>query len=182
MDAHSLAPHAANTSRDQDTVIGPKALFKGELTFEGCGRIYGALEGSIRASGEVEVAAGGSIQATVEADIITVGGLVQGDLIARDQVELTSRANLQGDVTAAALVVAKGATFVGRCTVGPDALGTLPRERAPAGTTEAKPKPTSRHAPQPPHPSRATSEWLSEPIAVPTPGDWMNQPTPARTA
>jgi cytoskeletal protein CcmA (bactofilin family) len=152
---------------DQITVLGVDAKFKGELTLEGTGRINGTFEGTIRA-GEIQIGETASCHATIEGGTIIIEGVHQGDLIARDCLQLASKANVQGDVTATALAVAQGATFIGRCVVGPDALAHASRQSGAARNGELR-KPVQPR----------TGDWLEQPAAPATPApDWLGQPTP----
>ena len=112
---------------DFATVIGPDARFKGELTFTGGVRIDGKFEGSIETQGKVLVSEGGELKAEVKANNVTLEGRLVGNLAAKDRVELKASARMEGDVRAAKLLVVEGATFVGRCEVGPDVKSTVDR-------------------------------------------------------
>jgi len=161
----------ARESRSENlTVLGADAKFKGELTLEGVGKIHGVFEGSIRA-GELQISEGATCHASVEGNTILIEGTHQGDLVARDCLQLSNRANVQGDVTATALAVAQGATFIGRCIVGPDALANAGRMAIAAKTEARKPGP-SRPA-----------DWMENKAASPaTPApDWLGQPDPTVT-
>ncbi len=103
------------------TVIGPDTKIKGEMTFESTARLLGQFEGKIQAKGELQVADSAQCRASVDAGKVVVDGLVEGNINARERVELTARAKMKGDLVAAKLVVADGATFVGHVTVGPEA-------------------------------------------------------------
>jgi cytoskeletal protein CcmA (bactofilin family) len=112
----------ATAGRDEfSTVIGTDAQFKGDLTFQGGVRIDGQFEGTIQTNGRVLVNKSGRLKAEVKAGAIAVEGHVEGNLTAEDRVELRATAQLRGDVKAAKLLVVEGATFVGRCEVGPAA-------------------------------------------------------------
>jgi cytoskeletal protein CcmA (bactofilin family) len=102
------------------TVIGTDAQFKGELTFQGGVRIDGQFEGNVQTSGKVFVSKGGRLKAEVKAGSIALEGQVDGNLAAEDRVELRATAQLRGDLRATKLLVVEGATFVGRCEVGPN--------------------------------------------------------------
>lgn len=104
------------------TIIGTNAKFKGELTIEGTGQVFGTFEGAIEANGEIQIGETATCRATVLGDRLIVEGTVQGDLTAREKLHLTETSNVTGDITAAALVVAEGATFAGRVAVGPQAV------------------------------------------------------------
>jgi cytoskeletal protein CcmA (bactofilin family) len=150
------------------TVLGPDAKFKGELTLDGTGRIHGVFEGTIKA-GELQITESATTLASIEGGTIIIEGNHQGDLVARDCLQLANKAHVQGDVTATSLAVAQGATFIGRCVVGPDALANAARFAAePKGVTR---KPAAVRAP----------DWLEPPAAAPaTPApEWLGQPTPS---
>ena len=103
------------------TVIGPDTHIKGEMVFDSTARILGTFEGRIVAKGEVQIGEGAACKASVEGSNVIVDGVVEGDITARDRVQLNTRARVIGDVTATTLVVAEGASFVGHCRVGSEA-------------------------------------------------------------
>lgn len=105
----------------QTTVIGAGTVIKGEMTFEGAARLLGTFEGKITAKGDLQIADGASCKASVDANTISIDGVVEGNISARERVELSARARMKGDLIAAKLSVADGASFVGHVTVGPDA-------------------------------------------------------------
>src|SRR5262245_28945443 len=109
---------------DFATVIGSDAQFKGELAFQGGVRIDGQFEGSISTSGKVFVSKTGRVRAEVKAGSIAVEGTIDGNVTAEDRCELRASCTLRGDLKAAKLLVVEGATFVGRCEVGPAAAQT----------------------------------------------------------
>lgn len=130
------------------TVIGSDTHIKGDMSFDSTARILGTFEGKITAKGELQVANGATCRAAVEASKVLVDGEVDGNLSARERVELTAKAKMKGDLVSARLVVAEGASFVGHCTVGPDAAknigGTAP------GFAETKPATRPAAAPTTP--------------------------------
>jgi cytoskeletal protein CcmA (bactofilin family) len=152
---------AREQAREQVTVLGPDARFKGDLVVDGILKVLGTFEGNVRA-GEVHIGPSAHSNASIEASTIIIDGKHQGDLVAKDCLQLTSKANVQGDVTAAALAVAEGATFVGRCIVGPEALAN---RAAPSIETKVEPKPQGRK-------SRA-NDWMENAPAAPATGDWL---------
>ncbi|MBS0186451.1 MAG: polymer-forming cytoskeletal protein [Planctomycetes bacterium] len=106
----------------QITVIGKDAKIKGELSFENSAKILGGFEGKITAKGEVIIGESALCRATVEAGTVIVDGPIEGDIIARDRIQLTPKAKVKGDIIAASLSVGEGASFIGHCKVGPDAV------------------------------------------------------------
>lgn len=106
----------------QVTIIGKDAKIKGELSFENSAKILGGFEGKITAKGEVIIGETANCRATVEAGTVIVDGPIEGDIIARDRIQLTPKAKVKGDIIAASLTVGEGASFVGHCKVGPEAV------------------------------------------------------------
>ena len=160
-------------ARENTSILGPSAVFKGEFTFEGDARIQGTVEGTIVSKGEVRIDHGGHVKGNIHAATICVDGKVDGDLTATDRLELLANANARGDISTKSLIVVQGAAFVGHVSVGPDA-NTQPRpERASSSH-----KPLSR-------PARVKSDpdWLPDGSAPFTPvtapatrlPDWTSQ-------
>jgi len=115
------------------TVIGPDTRISGEMTFDKSARILGCFEGKIVAQGEVQIGPTADCRAAIDAQRVIVDGAVSGPILARERLTLTPNAKVTGDITAGALIVAEGASFVGQCQVGPHATdlaknsgGTMP--------------------------------------------------------
>ncbi|MCB9844373.1 MAG: polymer-forming cytoskeletal protein [Phycisphaeraceae bacterium] len=125
------------------TVIGADTTIKGEMTFESTAKLLGTIEGQVIAKGEFQVADGAICRAAVEAGKVIIDGTVEGNVTARDRVELSTKARLKGDLVAAKLVVAEGASFVGHCRIGPEvSAGSNGR----ATVAEAKPQAQAERA------------------------------------
>ena len=140
-------PDAVTTKPEEfATVIGADAQFKGELTFQGGVRIDGQLEGSIQTSGKVLVAKTGRLKAEVKAGQVVLEGQVDGNVTADDRVEIRASATLRGDLRASKLLVAEGATWVGRCEVGPAvATGASSKPTAAENNQQRPVMATPRH-------------------------------------
>jgi len=121
------------------TVIGPDTHIKGEMVFDSTARILGTFEGRIVAKGEVQIGEGAACKASVEGSNVIVDGVVEGDITARERVQLNTRARVIGDVTATTLVVAEGASFVGHCRVGGDAVSAAAQQPKAADNTALSP-------------------------------------------
>ena len=117
---------AESGNNEFPTVLGPDAVFKGELSYEKGMRLQGKFEGSINTAGKLHVTKEARMQADVEAGAISIEGEVKGKLTAADRVELKQSARYEGDLTASKLVVDEGAALNGHVTVGPDAVKHKP--------------------------------------------------------
>lgn len=127
----------AEAPSSNGTVIGKDTTIKGEFQFDGPARILGTIEGTIASKGTLEIAEGGKCKANITADRLVIDGRVEGDVTARAGLQLTAKGNLRGDLVAASLSIAEGATLVGHCRVGPEAMKEGGASATP--NTEAKP-------------------------------------------
>lgn len=88
----------------------------GEATFKAMLRIDGHFSGRITStSGSLIVGAGGRVDAKVEVAVATIQGIVNGDVVATQRIELGRAAKLSGNIQAPALVIEPGAVFEGSC-------------------------------------------------------------------
>jgi cytoskeletal protein CcmA (bactofilin family) len=91
---------------------------EGKLTFEGSVKIDGCVEGEIEAQQAVIVGEGAVIDAQIHAETVIVKGKVNGDIVARRQVELRAPGKLAGNITTPSLVIHEGVFFEGHCSMG----------------------------------------------------------------
>jgi cytoskeletal protein CcmA (bactofilin family) len=99
----------------QSAHIGSSIVIKGELTASEPVVIAGRLEGSIDVTGhEVTVAQGGELHGDATTDALVISGTFRGDVIARRRVEVRSSADVEGSITAPAVMVADGAVVRGK--------------------------------------------------------------------
>ncbi len=114
----------ATTSQEFGTVLGPDANFKGEFSFDSAAKVLGRIEGSIKSQGLVHVAEGSNCKATMNAKEIAIEGVVEGNVEASGRVEIKPTGRIVGDITAAKLTVAEGASIDGYCRIGANGKAT----------------------------------------------------------
>lgn len=96
--------------------VGSGTAINGESTFKSMLRIDGRFSGRINSSdGTLIVGAGGHVDANIEVAVATIQGLVNGDVIATDRIELGRAAKLQGNIQTPSLIIEQGAVFEGTC-------------------------------------------------------------------
>ena len=86
---------------------------EGEITCDEELTVHGTLRGKLSCSDLVRVASTGVIDANVEANSISIEGQVTGDIVSSQRVDLQPGGRLVGDVKAARLTIADGASFKG---------------------------------------------------------------------
>ena len=137
----------AESSQEYGTIIGADANFKGELTFDSAAKVLGKFEGTINAKGRVHIADGSTCRATVKAKEVSVEGLIEGNIEAMDRVEVKNKGAITGDITAARMIMAEGASIDGHCRIGTN--GHAPTGTGGRASSTSEPKPVSVAPPQP---------------------------------
>jgi cytoskeletal protein CcmA (bactofilin family) len=90
----------------------------GQLVFQGPARIDGVVEGDIQCDGTLTIGEGAELRAKISGQSVVIRGKVEGNVTAKEKVELLAPARLFGNVTAPRLVIAEGVVFDGDCSMG----------------------------------------------------------------
>lgn len=102
--------------------MGKNVEIKGNVNFEGSGRIDGKVEGKITVKGSIIFGDGAVITSDVEGDTVVVGGKVTGRIVAHQKIQLLRTSIFTGDLITPSLLIEDGAQFNGSCkmTTGSD--------------------------------------------------------------
>jgi cytoskeletal protein CcmA (bactofilin family) len=101
-------------------LLGRGTHFEGKLHFEGRVRIDGSFNGRIMSDDILVVGDGADIEADVEVGTLIIrGGKVNGQLRARNCIELYVPAQVSGSLQAPEIFMDKGVQFTGSCTIAP---------------------------------------------------------------
>jgi cytoskeletal protein CcmA (bactofilin family) len=96
-----------------DLLLGQGAEFEGKLTFAGTVRIDAKFKGSIVTNDVLVVGERARIDAEITCGTVIVHGEVNGNVKAKNAVELRQSSKLRGDVETPSLSIEKGAVFQG---------------------------------------------------------------------
>jgi cytoskeletal protein CcmA (bactofilin family) len=120
--AERVAGSPPSASPDRAT-IGRSITIRGDVTGDEDLLIQGRIEGSVDLEqNSVTVGPEGHVKASLRGRVVTVEGVVEGNLTAMERVVLRSSARVQGDIAAPRVVLEDGATFRGGVDMG-DPLG-----------------------------------------------------------
>ena len=113
----AVAQPGPAVSREEEVpqLIPEGGVFSGLISFRGAARIDGELTGSVVAEGLLVLGPASRVQARVEVDALVVGGLLEGDVDARDRVELEATGRVVGNVRSPRLRISEGGVLEGRC-------------------------------------------------------------------
>ena len=95
------------------TFIGPGAVFKGLLGFEGTVCIDGKFEGQVDTIGTLIIGEAGEIIADIDAGTVICKGKVKGDVTATIKVEMHPLSTITGNVKSPSLSIEIGAKVEG---------------------------------------------------------------------
>ena len=96
--------------------VGSGTVITGEASFKSMLRVDGRFSGKINSTGgTLIVGSGGQVDANIEVAIAQIHGVVTGDIVASDRVELGRAAKLNGNIMTPSLVIEQGAVFEGSC-------------------------------------------------------------------
>jgi cytoskeletal protein CcmA (bactofilin family) len=96
--------------------VGSGTVITGEASFKSMLRVDGRFSGRITSgTGTLIVGAGGQVDANIEVDVAMIHGVVNGDIIAGNRIELGRAAKLNGNIQTPSLVIEQGAVFEGSC-------------------------------------------------------------------
>jgi len=95
------------------TILGEGLVVEGNLASREDVIVYGTPRGKLQSNEQVTVGSGGVVEADVTAQSVSVAGHLTGDVTAVDRVDIQPGGRLVGDVQAARLTIADGASFKG---------------------------------------------------------------------
>lgn len=113
---------------NSDVEIKGNLKFAGELTFEG------KLDGEVHSDGALTLGDTAVINGNLNVGSVVVRGKVNGNVTAKDKIEIKSKAELFGDIRSSKLAIEEGVTFVGKTEVNPNKVSPTSPPRPPAMT------------------------------------------------
>ena len=127
-------PHEADGEAIASGVtLGPRDRLIGQLYIEGDLRVGGTVEGQVEATGDVDVAEGATVKASVTGREVGISGQVQGPVVASKKLVVSRSGSLVGDVRVPRLVIQDGASFSGNVSMG-KAVGSPAPVEAPVAS------------------------------------------------
>jgi cytoskeletal protein CcmA (bactofilin family) len=90
----------------------------GQLSFQGPARIDGTVDGEIQCQGTLTIGEGAEVRAKISGQVVVIRGKVEGNVTAKEKVELATPGRLIGNVDTPRLIVTEGVVFDGNCAMG----------------------------------------------------------------
>jgi cytoskeletal protein CcmA (bactofilin family) len=132
-----------NMNTSSKNALGSDVEIKGNIKFTGELAFDGKLDGEIHTDGTLNLGDGAVVNGNITANSVVVRGKVNGNITAKDKIDIKSKAELFGDIRAAKLAIEEGVTFVGKTEVNPNKVSPVP------------PLPRTAEAPKAPEPIKS---------------------------
>lgn len=135
---------AAPASSGRAAVIGPRIRINGDVSGDEDLVIEGSVEGKVSLGDHrVDIGPSGQVKADIEAKVVKIDGVVEGDVNAGEKVIISRSGNVRGNIVAPRMTLEDGAKFKGSIDMDPGE-SAAPRREAPR-KVEDKPesKPSS---------------------------------------
>jgi cytoskeletal protein CcmA (bactofilin family) len=104
---------------NSDVEIKGTLKFDGELTFDG------KLDGDITSEGTLNVGDNAVVKGNLNVNSVVLRGKINGNVSAREKIEIKAKTELFGDIRSAKLIIEEGVTFVGKSEVNPNKVAPI---------------------------------------------------------
>jgi len=120
---------------NSDVELKGNLKFSGELTFDG------KLEGDINSEGTLNLGDNAVVKGNINVNSVVVRGKINGNITAKDKIDIKTKTELFGDIRSPKLVIEEGVTFVGKTEVNPNKVAPAvppaqPRANEPVKANE----------------------------------------------
>jgi cytoskeletal protein CcmA (bactofilin family) len=111
---------------NSDVEVKGTLKFSGELTFDG------KLDGDIASDGTLNLGDNAVVKGNINVGSVITRGKINGNIIAKEKIDIKTKTELFGDIRAPRLVIEEGVTFVGKSDINPNKVAPTPPP-APTG-------------------------------------------------
>jgi cytoskeletal protein CcmA (bactofilin family) len=113
-----LTPKEGAPRNRGESIFGPGVTIEGKIEGDADVRIAGKFKGEIQVKGDLTIEKGAHLTAKITAANVTIGGELEGNVVASAQVKLLESGQLLGDLKANSLIVAAGSRMRGHVEFG----------------------------------------------------------------
>jgi cytoskeletal protein CcmA (bactofilin family) len=100
-----------------NTIIGPGSMVRGDIEAPGFARIDGNVKGNLHAKGRVVVGESARMQSSITGTCVTIGGVIDGNILASERLIVLSTALIIGDIITRRMEAGEGCIIHGKVRV-----------------------------------------------------------------
>ena len=112
---------------NSDVELKGTLKFAGELTFDG------KLDGDINSDGVLNLGDNAVIKGNLSINSVVLRGKINGNVTAKERIEIKTKTELFGDIRSAKLAIEEGVTFEGKTEVNPSKVAPITPPQPPGG-------------------------------------------------
>jgi cytoskeletal protein CcmA (bactofilin family) len=127
----------STTGSSSKNALASDVEIKGNLKFTGELAFDGKLDGEIHSDGTLNLGENAVVNGNINVNAVVVRGKVNGNITAKDKIDIKAKTELFGDIRASKLTIEEGVTFVGKSEVNPNKAVPTP-SLSPRGTEAPK--------------------------------------------
>ena len=113
---------------ENNVYLGKNSFFEGRLTLEGVFRLDGKVQGEIFHNGTLIMSETAIVKGKVEVSTLILNGMVEGEVNAKERIEIHAKGRLFGSISTPVLVIQDGGVFEGTCKMGMKPTDEIARE------------------------------------------------------
>ena len=113
---------------ENNVYLGKNSFFEGRLTLEGVFRLDGKVQGEIFHNGTLIMSETAIVKGKVEVSTLILNGMVEGEVNAKERIEIHAKGRLFGSISTPVLVIQDGGVFEGNCKMGMKPADEIARE------------------------------------------------------
>src|SRR6266550_8567194 len=114
MNTTNNSSNGSKNALNSDVEIKGTLKFSGEMTFDG------KLDGDIASEGSLNLGDNAVVKGNINVNNVVVRGKINGNIVAKEKIEIKTKTELFGDIRTPKLVIEEGVTFVGKSEVNPN--------------------------------------------------------------
>lgn len=103
--------------RKSQSILSEDSILTGSLAGDSDYVIYGSVDGKCDLAGTLMLQKPGKWTGSIIAGNVVISGKVDGDVQARDKLELTASARITGNITGRTIAIAEGAVLEGNISM-----------------------------------------------------------------
>lgn len=115
-----------NDVQGNQSIIAADVEIKGTIKCSSSLRIEGKLDGELNCGGNASIGKDAVVKGNLNVNSIVIEGNVQGNIIAKEKIDMKATAKVNGDIKAKRLAVEDGVSFVGHTEVNPSGAASTP--------------------------------------------------------
>ena len=106
-----------NKSAAEVCTIAAQTTIKGDISAPGNIRLEGTIDGNVKCSGKLVMAAKAIINGDISCVDLISEGAITGNIDAQNNVALMASSSLTGNITTKSISIEEGGLFNGSCTI-----------------------------------------------------------------